>query len=610
MKQMLIKFIMALVAVAVAPFSLSAYDFVYEQMLYSYMSDKSKVTLVGSTGRGIPVTDLVIPSKIQIGNTTVTVAAIAPGAFTGDGDLVSVSVPGTVTSIGQSTFYNCTKLERVSLAAGLNEIGANAFNSCSSLKKVVVPSTVTTLGIGAFRNCTSLRTVTLSCAIRKIDILAFGGCSALDAISIPETVDTIRGNAFQNCTRLFAVRIPKSVSVIVETAFSGCDSIMNVEVSWPEPPSGFADLFSSQVYRDGILFVPDGTAESYGKVEPWSKFQRKASAACVGDLYYSLNAADRTATLISCASGKSAIQVPPTVRVAGTDYTVVAVGDHAFQSCARLDSVELPNTVTKMGEYVFQFCRNLTVAKLPTMLTEIGERVFNQCERLKSVVMPDYAESIGVLAFCDCSSLTSITIPRGVKRIFDRAFYCCRGLKTVTFPESLESISQAAFAGCGLTSVSLPDSVTTLSRYSFQYCDSLTELRLGTGLTSINEAAFYQCTAIGSVTVGWLGVPPAFGNIFKAKVYENATLRVPTGTTDLYKQVEPWSKFLKIEEYGHTGIGVVEVSEADAPCDVYSIAGVKVASSQRLSGLGNAGLDAGIYVLRLANGTSRKIIIR
>ena len=78
------------------------------------------------------------------------------GAFESCTSLASVTIPDSVTSIGDDVFYGCTSLTSISIPDGVTSIGSYAFSDCKSLTSITIPGIVTSIGGNAFRDCTSL----------------------------------------------------------------------------------------------------------------------------------------------------------------------------------------------------------------------------------------------------------------------------------------------------------------------------------------------------------------------------------------------------------------------------------------------------------------------
>lgn len=90
--------------------------------------------------------------------------------------LETVTIAAGVTKIANKAFPQCTKLKTLTLPEGLTSIGDMAFWNCKSLETVVIPSTVTEIGSYAFSDCTSLKSVTLPARFESQAANIFDGC--------------------------------------------------------------------------------------------------------------------------------------------------------------------------------------------------------------------------------------------------------------------------------------------------------------------------------------------------------------------------------------------------------------------------------------------------
>ena len=200
------------------------------------------------------------------------------------------------------------------------------------------------------------------------------------------------------------------------------------------------------------------------------------------------------------ASG--AITIPATITDdSGNSYTVISIGEEAFDNCHSLTSVTIPDSVTSIGDYAFYRCLSLASVNIPDGVTSIGNSAFYDCTGLTSVDIPDSVTSIGDGAFFRCSGLTSVTIPGSVTSIGGNAFWGCAGLTSVTIPDSVTSIGGFAFGGCSsLTEVTIPDSVTSIGNYAFEDCSYLTKITFeGTVPEYWGYSPFHNCDAMQTV---------------------------------------------------------------------------------------------------------------
>lgn len=152
--------------------------------------------------------------------------------------------------------------------------------------------------------------------------------------------------------------------------------------------------------------------------------------------------------------------------------------------------------------------------------------------------------SIDFEAFSGCSSLTSISIPEGVTEIWDDAFCDCSSLTSISLPNSLSFIGTWAFSFCtSLTSISLPEGLTSIDWWAFGGCTSLTSISIPESVTNIGWWVFEACSSLSSVTNLATTPQDISSAAFNEVPLSEATLYVPAGSLEAYKNAEGWQDF-------------------------------------------------------------------
>lgn len=203
--------------------------------------------------------------------------------------LVAISIPATVTQIGEFSFTNITNLAEVYFEPGsvLNSVGASAFAGCAGLKSCILPDTVTVIGNSAFKDCIALTSFKLPSSLQQLDSYAMAGCIGITSYDIPvgllsvsdhvfdgntalktavfegDLVTEIDDYAFYNCEKLEVINIPQGVTRIGTYAFADCEELVRVRI-----PSSVTEIGNNAFLNcnNAVFYVVKG---SYA--EEWLK---------------------------------------------------------------------------------------------------------------------------------------------------------------------------------------------------------------------------------------------------------------------------------------------------------------------------------------------------
>ena len=561
----------------------TTYYAVFEQaqpgtLTYTY-SDTEAVktaTVVGCTSGANVV---VIPETTIHNDETYTVTGIAAGAeysgpfYSTRSTLKSITIPSTITTIGNYAFYNCTALTEINYNAtaandlssnnyvfsnagqdgdgitvniGANvtripsyiflpdsyiepyvpniitvnfaegsvceRIGQSAFDDCSSLTSIAIPNSVTSIGDRAFRNCGSLTSITIPSSVTSIGNYAFGYCRSLTEINYNATA---------------ANDLPNNDYVFAGAGQDGTGITVNIGVNVTRIPAYIFQSFNANIGYDSSSSFLNITTVNFAEGSVCESIGKNAFGGC-----YNLTSITISASVTSIGSN-AFYRCYALAEVYNYSNVTTNLPSYAkiIYNASDLSSGKPETRITVVDKVQYYnygddfialapISRNVTEVTLDNRTTEINQYAFYICNDLVSVAILDSVTSIGWYAFSDCVSLTSITIPSSVTSIGKSAFYDCSSLTSVNFGENsqLTSIGNSAFDGCSsLTSITIPE-----------------------GVTSIGDDAFFGCTSLTSITINAI-TPPTLGS--NAIPSSETNIYVPEDSVSAYQAASGWSSY-------------------------------------------------------------------
>lgn len=208
-----------------------------------------------------------------------------------------VNFPSLASISGYSHFYG-TKITKVLSLGSITTIPDSMFYNCSELTDVVLPTTTTTIQNEAFRNCNKLKNVNFSSlqnlttigetvfyanfnligelnfpALTTLGYRSFNSTSITKVINLG-SITYVDAVTFYNCNSLTEVTLPSTLTSIGSEAFRGCSALSWVKILATTPPTVNSNSFN---YTPASLkiYVPNGYGATYQADSNWSTYASK-----------------------------------------------------------------------------------------------------------------------------------------------------------------------------------------------------------------------------------------------------------------------------------------------------------------------------------------------
>ena len=270
-----------------------------------------------------------------------------------------------------------------------------------NVKNVTIPGTIS-VGDDKYR-------------IIAVNDTVFKGNADIERVTISEGIEKIGANAFLGCSNLKKIELPASLTTIGERAFDGCKLATYICTKATTPIDIKENVFSS--YNSASLFVPEGTLDSYKEATGWKKFSNYVEGYFVDDLtldnmVFNLiikgegESSMNSAILTKSATVTSDVVIPESVELNNVKYRVLTIANSAFSNNSRLVNITIPESLIEIGTSAFQGCSNLKIVTLPSALTKIGDKAFDGCIRLAHITN----RAITPIKIADSNEVFSTTI--------------------------------------------------------------------------------------------------------------------------------------------------------------------------------------------------------
>lgn len=325
--------------------------------------------------------------------------------------------------------------------------------------------------------------------VTAVDYEAFFG-ESLKKITLPDTIEVVHSWTFYKCTSLTDIVFPSSVKVVEPWIADGFDiggTVYNGGVYLKKGDNDKA-ILARIADKNAVSFTLAKECEFIDQtvfketsiktlnVEEGNKYYKSVGgtivslsdnslvALCgdtpipsgiekIGPYSYYGNTENVNVVIPEGVKSIDRSFYKAKMKTVSLPSTLEEIGESAFDCCAEIEELAIPDSVKIIGGWAFSSCPDLKKVVLPGSLKEIPAAAFSWCSSLTEVVIPESVEVIGHDAFSCCYSLEHVTLPGGLKKIEKNAFYYCKSLKSVVIPASVETIGYNAFDSENMTDI-------------------------------------------------------------------------------------------------------------------------------------------------------------
>ena len=426
--------------------------------------------------------------------------SIGNKAFARTSKLLEINIPANLKRIPQSCFES-SNVRHVHFAdnAKLTTIERDAFRS-SNIEEITLPDTVTDLGEHCFESCAYLKQVNLGKGIQEIKDNTFASCVRLESFEIKDNVLLLRSDVFAGSYNLKRIFIGKNLISLSRSTFDKDHLIPQIDID-PEN-----SVYYSRNGKDII------EKETKTLIYASKGCELNEEIECIGESAFA-GSLIKEADLRHVKTIRSnAFRNCYYLKQVHFGEKLVNMGSGVFAGCISLESIAIPSSLKIIPSSSFSGCRHLKEVKLHDDITRICEKAFYEDENLVEIVLPTNLVRVDHKAFANCYKIKEIHISSSVKRISHSAFAgLSKNLERITVDEKnvnysdgpsnnclIERQSETLILGCRNSVV--PENVKHINDYAFAYCKGLKEIVLPESVTSIGKRAFVGCPDLEAVS--------------------------------------------------------------------------------------------------------------
>ena len=425
--------------------------------------------------------EVVIPSRVN----DIDVIEIGDKVFADNLFIKKLVIPESVKSLGNKMCYGAKNLEEVVLPNNITVIPDYAFENCSSLTNINIPTSLVQIRANAFSQ-TALKEFIAPESLKEIWLYAFKDAKELRNVEL-KNVTEIGDMVFENCEKLESIVIPETLEEIGASVFGGCSSLQDIDL--PNKPLALDHntFYGSAYYEDksnwenGVLYVDNYLLAINSDFLNLSEYEVKE-----GTIAIAINA------FLNNAKNLTKITLPEGLKL---------IGDKAFSSLYKLESVNIPSSVDTIGYNAFA---STGIFYNSTNWSDNGLYIDGWLVNVQNTKISEFEVKEGTIGVSNGSDvsfipsrarkITKLTLPASLRYIGKNSFKQLTLIKEISLGGSLEFIKEGAFAVCSsLEKVNL-DECTNLALIGDQAFSQakISEITISESVLEMGELVFNQ----------------------------------------------------------------------------------------------------------------------
>ena len=424
----------------------------------------------------------------------------------------------------------------------VTSIGEGAFSNLEGLKTIIIPPTVKRIEQNAFKNNTTLENVIIQErngeGVQYIGYSAFRECKNLKNINLPDTITYIGGSAFRSDGNLDNIKLPKNLKELYGLTFSGCSSLKNLELSENLEKLGgqclSGTLITSLKFTQNLKTIEDG-ALSISTLQEIDTSENNYFEFKNGGLY-----SKDLKTLVIALSNITSINI---------ENSVETINGYAFYRCNKLSTINITENIRSIGSMSLSnsALKNITVSEKNNhfMNDESGNlyskdgtilyRLFDTGNvtirdgvenivrgallgggKIKTLTLPDSFVGDSTREYAVFPTLDYLLLPKNVKSFTKHAYFNVKNIEVDSSNPYFKSINneyilskdgkELYWAKNALAEVNIPDTVEVIKSHAF-YCSKTQEIRLP------NKVKKIESTIVGFSSVRKIEIPSSIQEI-------------------------------------------------------------------------------------------------